>query len=401
MVSADPIMFAPTPKLRAPCAPVPTVHTSTDRQSTFQVHTTASYKPHPERLLPSADLTGPAYLYASQVDGNQSIMDAIAKVAQLQRLPQAKPETFRGDDRDKTRFFLWETAFDALVDSAPVTPQQKLYLLYQHLDGKAKKVVEQLQFMVNQPETAYQEARRMLKHRFRHPAILYTDFENKLTNWPKIANNDPQGMQEFSDFLNQDKVASQHISNLRIFEYPSKIQALVDKLPGWFKTKWSSMVQTLQQEKGFDAFPTFASFIREVTFHAERMNIPQINHNTIASNAPSRATTNYVTPSTHPRRNPVTTLVTRIQTSREPKGQGNQHESETVCKYHGSKTHPLTSCQKFQDLNYQQRKEFLFKNRVCFNCTNTDKHVSRYCNQPSPACDICQGKTLNHTSKTS
>lgn len=72
------------------------------------------------------------------------IAEALAKVTQLQWLPQAKPDVFTGNETD-TKFFVWETAFDALIDSAPISAQKKLYLLYQHLDGKAKKVVEQLQ----------------------------------------------------------------------------------------------------------------------------------------------------------------------------------------------------------------------------------------------------------------
>lgn len=32
-------------------------------------------------------------------------------------------------------------------------------------------------------------------------------------------------------------------------------------------------MQTLQQKKVCDAFPTFAEFVEEVTFHADRMNI--------------------------------------------------------------------------------------------------------------------------------
>ena len=129
------------------------------------------------------------------------IADALAKVTQLQRLPQAKPDIFTGDETD-TKFFIWETAFDALIDSAPISAQQKLYLLYQHLDGNAKKVVEQLQYMVSaSPEIAYKEARKKLKSRFGRPAIIATDFQNKLANWPKVSNNDAQGLREFSDFF--------------------------------------------------------------------------------------------------------------------------------------------------------------------------------------------------------
>ena len=158
-----------------------------------------------------------------------------------------------------------------------ISAQQKLYLLYQQLDGNAKKVVEQLQYMVSaSPEIAYTEARKKLKSRFGRPAIIATDFENKLANWPKVANNDAQGLREFSDFLQQVEIAMNHLHSLRIFEYPSKLQTLVEKLPGWFLTKWSTKVQTLLQEKGCNAFLTFTEFVEEVTFHADRMNIPQI-----------------------------------------------------------------------------------------------------------------------------
>ena len=77
-------------------------------------------------------------------DNTQQIAETLAKVTQLQRLPQERPDVYKGDEKDKTKFFLWETVFDALINSAPVSAQQKLHLLYQHLEGKAKRVVEQL-----------------------------------------------------------------------------------------------------------------------------------------------------------------------------------------------------------------------------------------------------------------
>ena len=164
-------------------------------------------------------------------DNTQQIADALTKVTQLQRLPQAKPDVFKGEEKDKTRFFLWETAIDALVDSVPVSSQQKLHLLYQHLEGRAKKVVEQLQFLIGDPERAYTEARKRLKECFGHYAILSAEFEVKLTNWPKVGNNDAKGMQVFSDFLQQVEIANGYIPNLKIFEFSPKLQSLVHNLP--------------------------------------------------------------------------------------------------------------------------------------------------------------------------
>jgi hypothetical protein len=50
----------------------------------------------------------------------------------------------------------------------------------------------------------------------------------------------------------------------------------VEKLPGWFKAKWSDKIIKLQREKGKDALPSFNDFAETVKYHAERMNIPQI-----------------------------------------------------------------------------------------------------------------------------
>ena len=223
----------------------------------------------------------PVYVLPSP-DNTQQITEALAKVTQLHRLPQAKPDVFRGEEEDKTKFFLWESAFDALIDSVPVAPRQKLHLLFQHLEGRAKKVVEQLQFMIDDPEKAYKESRKRLKYRFGNSEILSADFEKRL-NWPKIGNSDAKGIKEFSDFLQQVEIARDHIPSLKIFDFSSKLQSLVEKLPGWFKTKWSTKVQKLQQTDGHSAFPSFSEFVKEVNFHAERMNIPQISQASLGS----------------------------------------------------------------------------------------------------------------------
>ena len=94
----------------------------------------------PQPQLPQ---NSPAYFLPSS-DNTQQINDALTKITQLQRLPQAKPDVFKGEEKDKTRFFLWETAFAALVGSVPVSSQKKLHLPYQHLEGRAKKKLSSL-----------------------------------------------------------------------------------------------------------------------------------------------------------------------------------------------------------------------------------------------------------------
>lgn len=98
----------------------------------------------------------------------------------------------------------------------------------------------------------------------------------KLANRPKIPPNDASALGEFSDFLYQVQIASQHMSGPGVLGYPSQIQSFVERLPGWFKNKWSDKVLKLQKRNGKDDFPSFKDFVQEVRYHAERTNILQI-----------------------------------------------------------------------------------------------------------------------------
>ena len=120
------------------------VHSPTSFNVDYQPGTSyprSLYRSSPLYVTPQPSQISPVYALPSP-DNTQQITEALAEVTQLQRLPQAVPDVFNGEEEDTTRFFLWETAFNALIDSAPVKPQQKLHLLFQHLGGRAKKVVE-------------------------------------------------------------------------------------------------------------------------------------------------------------------------------------------------------------------------------------------------------------------
>jgi hypothetical protein len=279
-------------------------------------------------------------------------------MSQLQRLPQANPSIFKGDEKDKTKFFLWQTVFDALIGSAPVTPEQKLHLLYHYLDGRAKSTVEQLQYMVRDQETAYQRARSILKDRFGNNAILGADFERRLSARPKISPNDPRALEEFSDFLQQVQIASEYISSLKVFDFPSQIQLLVEKLPSWFKTKWSDKIIKLQREQGKDSFPSFNDFAETVKYHAERMNIPQI-----LSSASLREPTK--TPTRPGNRNSsIVNLTSKFDENDEEQAQENENKRSTYCFYHKRTTHATNECEQLQRLSFNERKDFLLKNRL-------------------------------------
>jgi hypothetical protein len=64
--------------------------------------------------------------------------------------------------------------------------------------------------------------------------------------------------------------------------------------------------------------------------------------------------------------------------------------NESFCPYHGTKSHSLLDCKIFREIEYEQRKEFLVKNRLCFNCASSNKHIAKECDQGPPKCAICE-----------
>ena len=153
--------------------------------------------------------------------------------------------------------------------------------------------------------------------------------------------------------------------------------------------------------EGHNAFPSFSVFLEEVVFHAERMNIPQLKLSQSSNpnpNAPSP-----------PDRKGIRTLASKTTISEEeiekkqeedrespPKGEEEKQDvrDEQYCPYHKTKSHSLNQCKKFCELSFEERKNFLFKNRLCFNCAKSDKHIAKTCDQVPPNCCICEKKHL-------
>ena len=135
-----------------------TVYTSTNTRASFGSNVPTTFAtPHTDRpgLTSSRGFCGNPPVFIPSPDPVQTLppqdylldfSDTLTRLTQLQRLPQGKPDVFKGEEQDQTKLFLWENAFDSLIDSIPITAQQKLHLLYQYLDGKAKRVIEQLQY---------------------------------------------------------------------------------------------------------------------------------------------------------------------------------------------------------------------------------------------------------------
>lgn len=50
----------------------------------------------------------------------------------------------------------------------------------------------------------------------------------------------------------------------------------------------------------------------------------------------------------------------------------------------------MNDCEKFRELGYEERKDFLLKNRICLKCVSSNEHVSKDCKRGKLECKICK-----------
>ena len=261
--------------------------------------------------------------------------------------------------------------------------------------------------MVDQPDVACVEARKILKERLGINSIISANFEKRLASWPKINPSDAVALQEFSAFLHQVLIASKHIDTLKVYNNPSQIIPRLKKLPSWFKPKWSEKVMKFQKTNGKETFPSSEEFVNYVSHEAERTNIPQLfpaaepttkkagdiskrrplSHITVLASAVTE--TDSPDPSLSGK---YVDLSPSTKKDDQPPPLKPPVEPTTFCFYHERPSHALKDCEKFQKFSFRERKEFLMSRRICLKCVNSNKHIARNCDQKELECKICKRK---------
>lgn len=90
--------------------------------------------------------------------------------------------------------------------------KDKLYFLSKYTSGKAHEVVKV--FLAWNSDKGYDEARKLLAHRFGNPARVAEACKSILANWPQITEGYSHGLQDFSDFLPRCEGAVQFMKQM-------------------------------------------------------------------------------------------------------------------------------------------------------------------------------------------
>ena len=314
-------------------------------------------------------------------------IDVIAKVfadaINLNKLPVAEPAIFYGNPLE---YPVWKSSFDTLIGCKRIDPGEKIHYLKRYLGGSAKSCVEGMFFF--NTETAYSKARDLLEMRFGSDFAVAEAFREKLYSWQFITEKDSDGLQKFSDFLQQCEMAQESIQGLECLNDCRENRRMLKKLPDYIIVKWNRIVSEFV---GY--FPPFSAFASFILKEAEVACNPITSLNAVRaigkydkSDVVTSADTSYNN-SGHEQDIPFNNSF-KVQCSSVLNSKLTTNPSNTLCRYCSMNNHKLHSCRQFIALTPHERMEFIHLNRLCFACLEVG-HLSKEC-KLRKTCKLCQ-----------
>jgi len=307
---------------------------------------------------------------------NHGILE-LAKVFQQQmhmsRLPPPEPGVFSGDP---IQFPGWLTSFELLIESRQLTSAERLHYLKRYLGGPAKECIEGLALLST--DSAYDEAKKILKERFGDNFTVANAFRQKLRDWPKISGNDVAALTKLSDFLQQCQAAMKVNNYLWALNDCHENQNILKKLPDWMITRWSRAVSDWTDSCGF--FPPFSEFCRFMSKEAKIASNPVAVQN-VKSERKIDKRQDDVRIKRH-----VGATEANVQEYQQPAILSRNKDSRTFHVSQGGKrpchlcrgNHHLDICPNFLKKKLIDRTKYVKESKLCFGCLKPH-HLSKDC----------------------
>ena len=233
-----------------------------------------------------------------------------------------------------------------------------MFYLQKYVTGVAKSAISAL--FLSPSLSSYSSAMEILQERFGSPQLVACAFRRKLESWPKISSKDHQGLQSFSDFLQQVVVATQQYPSLSILDDEFENRKLLAKLPPLISAKW---VEHVVDCPSFPNFKYFSEFIKK----RAKISNHSLWENDDSSSVSSARAKNLQTSANNDSRKGVDIKVNKCH----------------ICEGN----HIIDKCPNFIKMSLVERKQAIMKHRLCFGCLKSG-HQNVSCKNKSK-CEVC------------
>ena len=150
----------------------------------------------------------------------------------------------------------------------------------------------------------------------------------------------------------------------------SNLEKVILRLPRWLQDRFREHLVKLQKQGII--MPTFLDVVKFLNDRAEVANHPFFTQNSYESRLPRRPEDGRKLHVRH-----LTTLTTNV--SGEGVKPNSSKAMRTIKCMLCSQSHPLYRCDVFKSKSVEQRREFVSKKNICFNCVNSRDHLAKSC----------------------
>ena len=289
-------------------------------------------------------------------------------------LPQRTMECFDGSDVTKFKAFM--KSFHYLIEEKTQNDSDRLYYLEQYTKSLPHELVRSCCHM--NPSKGYATAMELLHQKYDNEFDIANAFFDKIEAWPNIKPEEGPALEKFSVLLTSCLNYMSDIHALGQLNSPKEMQLIMSKLPYKLREKWRSHVLNLQEQC---ERVTFDKLVHFVTREAKLLNMPVFGNLKAPQTKPSSLHQNNERDQKSPNNKRITSMATATD-KRKP--------SKFTCLCCGKDNHSTDNCLEFRKRTYEEKREFVKTNNLCFGCLKKG-HRSKDCFKRL-SCAVCKRK---------
>ena len=195
--------------------------------------------------VPSLSVNASPFVPSRTTQGHEvsSETSTVKELMSTLHLPPVEIMKFKGDPCEYTNFM---RMFETKVLHHATRDSDRLYFLYQSLEGDAKELISGCLYMESTQGLA--SALSLLKSHYGNSCIISNAFIRKLMEFPEIKPNDNAGLRKLFLLVNQCHNAMQSLGDVGVLDFPTNLQMIVRKLPPYLQNKWRDRSCTLSMK---------------------------------------------------------------------------------------------------------------------------------------------------------
>ncbi|XP_060602645.1 uncharacterized protein LOC132755746 [Ruditapes philippinarum] len=318
-------------------------------------------------------------LTSGSSDSSNSAFEKLATILQEGfNLPKPELLTFNGSAIDYCKFI---KNFETNVEAKVSDDRLRLSYLIQYCNGEAKSCIEDCVLLDS--NEGYRQAKAILQSRYGRPHVIARNYIDKLLYGPQIKASDIDEISKLALDMQRCHMTLSQLGFVSDVNNSENLRRIVRRLPMHMRTKWADIAHTIYECGKEPRFFDLLKFVEE----RSRVACSVYGIDIVKENVPSQVRK-------QPHSLPSTSVKGKI-TTLSSYTESDKHKNERKCYCCSGSCLDLASCHRFKKMTLTDRKKYVVKNRLCFNCLKRN-HMSNECRKEK-SCTIPDCSSKHHT----